>query len=137
MPAPKELSAAGKMLSQAEDMYDNKDYDKAKPLFLKSLELLGYVRRTCTGILWLWRASRPCRKDPDLLRAAAVGEDARDGAQTRKVKAWSLVYLGKLADIAGNGDEARKSFEDALDVKGISNKAREEAEKGLKQISKP
>jgi hypothetical protein len=53
------------------------------------------------------------------------------------VKAWSLVYLGKLADIAGNRDEARKSFEDALDVKGISNKAREEAEKGLKQISKP
>jgi hypothetical protein len=134
MPAPRELSAAGKLLSQAEDLYDNKDYDKAKPLFLKSLEQTAMSGEHARAYYGLARIAA-LQKDPDL--SERLFKKTLEMAPDAQVRAWSLVYLGKLADIAGNRDEARKSFEDALDVKGISNKAREEAEKGLKQISKP
>ncbi len=47
------------------------------------------------------------------------------------VKAWSLVYLGRLADIAGEEAKAKGHYEAALAVSGISDKARETAQKGI------
>ena len=52
------------------------------------------------------------------------------------VRAWALVYLGKLSLAAGENETAVKFFQSALKVEGASAKAREEAEKGVQQGSK-
>ena len=52
------------------------------------------------------------------------------------VKAWSLVYLGKLSLAAGENDSAARFFQSALKVEGASDKAREEAVKGVQQGTK-
>jgi tetratricopeptide (TPR) repeat protein len=133
-PPPAPTSPAGKMLSQAEDMYDNKDYDKAKPLFLRSLELTGLDGEHARAYYGLARIAA-LQKDPEL--SERLFKKTLEMSPDPQVKAWSLVYLGKLADISGEREQARKSFEEALSVEGISKRAKEEAEKGLKQIAKP
>ena len=134
MPAPAEKSAAGKLLGEAEDFYDNKDYDKAKPLFLRSLEVTAAAGEHARAYYGLARIAA-LQRDPDL--SERLFKKTLEMSPDPQVKAWSLVYLAKLADIASDREQARKHFEEALSVPGISKKAREEAEKGLKQISKP
>jgi TolA-binding protein len=133
-PPPAPTTPSGKMVSQAEDLYDNKDYDKAKPLFLKSLELSGSESEHARAYYGLARIAA-LQKDPEL--SERLFKKTLEMAPDPQVKAWSLVYLGKLADISGDREQARRSFEEALNVPGISKRAREEAEKALKQISKP
>jgi Tetratricopeptide repeat len=133
-PPPAEKSAAGKLLSQAEDMYDNKDYDKAKPLFLRSLELSALPGEHARAYYGLARIAA-LQKDPEL--SERLFKKTLEMSPDPQVEAWSLVYLGKLSDISGDRGQARQSFERALSVQGISKKAREEAEKGLKQLPKP
>jgi hypothetical protein len=53
-----------------------------------------------------------------------------------QVKAWTLVYLGKLSLASSDSTQAAKYFADALKVEGASDKAREEAQKGVQQVSK-
>ncbi len=132
--APVPTTPAGKMLSQAEEMYDNKDYAKAKPLFLKSLELAGEGGEHARAYYGLARIAA-LQKDPDL--SERLFKKTLESSPDPQVMAWSLVYLGKLSDIAGDREQARKNFEEALNVPGVSKRAREEAEKGLKQLSKP
>jgi tetratricopeptide (TPR) repeat protein len=134
MPAPAAKSPAGKMLSQAEDLYDNKDYDKAKPLFLKSLEMSGSEAEHARAYYGLARIAA-LQKDPEM--SERLFKKTLEMSPDPQVKAWSLVYLGKLSDISGDREQARKNFEEALSVPGISKKAREEAEKGMKQIPRP
>ncbi len=134
MPKPAEKSPAGKLLSQAEDLYDNKDFEKAKPLFLRSLELTATGGEHARAYYGLARIAA-LQKDPEL--SQRLFQKTLEMSPDPQVKAWSLVYLGKLSDISGEPDQARRNFEEALRVEGISRKAREEAEKGLKQISRP
>jgi tetratricopeptide (TPR) repeat protein len=134
MPKPAVKSPAGKMVSDAEDLYDNKDYDKAKPLFLRSLELQEATGEHARAYYGLARIAA-LQKDPEL--SERLFKKTLEMSPDPQVKAWSLVYLGKLSDISGDREQARKSFEEALSVEGISKKAREEAEKGLKQIPRP
>jgi hypothetical protein len=47
------------------------------------------------------------------------------------VKAWAHVYLGRLADAAGERQEALRHYQAALAVEGGSAAARAAAEKGL------
>ncbi len=132
--APAPTTPAGKMLSQAEELYDNKDYDKAKPLFLRSLELAGEGGEHARAYYGLARIAA-LQKDPDL--SERLFKKTLESSPDPQVMAWSLVYLGKLSDIAADRGQARKNFEEALHVPGISKRAREEAEKGLKQLTKP
>ena len=93
-----------------------------------------------------WPSSRPALaalvEEDELPLTDSAGDrvllvHALEMSPDPQVKAWSLVYLGKLSDISGDREQARKNFEEALSVPGISKKAREEAEKGMKQIPRP
>jgi tetratricopeptide (TPR) repeat protein len=50
------------------------------------------------------------------------------------VKAWALVYLGRLSMAAGDREQAVKHFQDALQVDGASLPARQAAELGVRQL---
>jgi hypothetical protein len=52
------------------------------------------------------------------------------------VKAWSLVYLGRLSLAAQEGVQAGKYFQSALQVAGASDAARQAAQKGMQESSK-
>lgn len=47
------------------------------------------------------------------------------------VKAWSMVYLGRLSDIAGEDQQAAGHYKAALATNGISDGAKQMAQKGL------
>jgi uncharacterized protein HemY len=51
------------------------------------------------------------------------------------VKAWCLVYLGRLAGLAQEFDKATRYFRDALEVPGGSQKALDAARVGLQEVS--
>jgi tetratricopeptide (TPR) repeat protein len=46
-------------------------------------------------------------------------------------KAWAHVYIGKLSDSQGEKEAAQESYQAALTVGGISDLARQEAQRGL------
>jgi tetratricopeptide (TPR) repeat protein len=46
-------------------------------------------------------------------------------------QAWALVYIGKLADSQGEKEPAQENYKAALAVQGISELARQEAQRGL------
>jgi hypothetical protein len=48
-----------------------------------------------------------------------------------------LVYLGRLSGAAGDPAQAAKYFQDALRVEGASTAARQAAEQGVQQTTKP
>ncbi len=81
------------------------------------------------------------------LARIALGEKDLDSAETlftkvleldpdAFVKAWALVYRGKLSLAAGENEQAVQFFQSALKVEGASDKAREEAVKGVQQGSR-
>jgi predicted TPR repeat methyltransferase len=50
-----------------------------------------------------------------------------------QIRAWSLIYLGRLSDAAGDRDRAVQNYRAALAVEGASEGARKAAEQGMKQ----
>ena len=52
------------------------------------------------------------------------------------VKAWALVYLGKLSQAAGEREQALQYFQDAMHVEGASKIALAQAQTGVQQSSK-
>ena len=52
------------------------------------------------------------------------------------MKAWASVYMGRLADAAGERDQAAAHYRNALAVQGASDAARRAAEQGIQQSFK-
>ena len=125
---------AGKLLKAAQDASDNKDYDRAKSLFLQSLDAAGEGGEHARAYFGLARIAA-LQKDPEL--SERLFTKTLDASPDPQVKAWSLYYLGKLSDIAGDRAKARQYYEQALSVNGISEPARKAAEKELKQLPNP
>ncbi|MGA2115834.1 MAG: tetratricopeptide repeat protein [Bryobacteraceae bacterium] len=79
-----------------------------------------------------------------LARIAALEKDpataerlflkALDDDPEPQVKAWCLVYLGRLAGLAQEFEKATRYFRDALEVQGGSQKALDAARTGLQQV---
>src|SRR2546423_6005192 len=128
-----EQTPSAKTLEKAEDLYWNKDFDKAKQLFLQALQERGDSVDRAKSYYGLGRIAI-LQKDGEmgeklLLKALESGPDPQ-------VKAWVLVYLGRLADVAGNRDEAAKRYQEALATEGASAAARKAAEKGTQETFK-
>jgi tetratricopeptide (TPR) repeat protein len=123
-----EAGPAEKAIEEADKLYSNKDYDRAKQCYLRLLEQ---------------SAEKPlhARAYYGLARIAVLQNDAEMGERLFQkvldsepdpwVKAWTHVYLGRLSDIAGNRDDAAKHYQTALAVDGASTAARQAAEQGM------
>jgi tetratricopeptide (TPR) repeat protein len=74
------------------------------------------------------------KKDPET--AERMFEKTLELEPEPWVKAWALVYLGRLSMAAGDGSQAGKYFQKALAVDGASDEARKAAQQGAQQISK-
>ena len=74
------------------------------------------------------------QKDPE--NAERLFQKTLESEPEAQVKAWALVYLGKLSLAAGDREPAARYFQDALKVDGASPQARQQAEQGVQQSSK-
>jgi tetratricopeptide (TPR) repeat protein len=126
--APPVLTGAAKTLDDAEGAYSKRDLEKAKSLFLKSLQQTELKPQQAAAYYGLGRIAL-LQKDPEeaeklLLKARSLEPDPF-------VKGWTLVYLGKLSLAAGDRTAGIKYLNEVLKMEGASEKAREEAAKGL------
>jgi len=143
-PAPEAPPPTGvdKTLDDAENLYaaraaDPANLEKAKKLFLAALQQTAEKPKQAAAYYGLARIAlveTATTRDPET--AEKLFTKILELEPEPLVKAWALVYLGKLSLAAGEGEPAVKYFQDALKVQGASEKARQEAQKGLDRSSK-
>jgi len=128
--APPPLAGAAKSLDDAEQLYAARDLDRAKKLYLEAIEQTDQKSMHAAAYYGLARIA-VFQKDPET--ADRLFRKSLEQMPEPPVKAWDLVYLGKLSLAAGERGAALEVFQNALHVEGASEKAREEAQKGLQQ----
>ncbi len=132
--APPPLTGTAKTLAEAEDLYTARDLEKAKRLYLDVLQQNDEKGMHAAAYYGLARIAA-LQRDPET--SERLFQKTLEMQPEPQVKAWALVYLGKLAVAAGDRPLAMKYFQNALGVEGASEKARQEAQQGLQQGSKP
>jgi tetratricopeptide (TPR) repeat protein len=131
--APPEPSQSAKTLEKAEQLYSDRKFDEAKDLFLKSLEQKGSAEEHAQGWFGLGRIAALSRQ-PDA--AVKLFEKTLGASPDAFTKAWTYVYLGRLAKAAGEDEKAASYYKNALAVQGGSDKALEAARKELESSGK-
>ena len=127
-PAP--LTGVARTLDEAERLYLSRDADASKKLFLEVLQQTDQKPMHAAAYYGLARIAI-FQKDPET--ADRLFRKSLETGPEPQVKAWDLVYLGRLALAAGEREQAAEFLQDALKVEGASEKARQEASKSLEQ----
>lgn len=130
-PPPK--SGALKTLDEAEELYTNRELDKARQSYLHVLQQTGDKPLHARSYYGLARIA-VLKKDPEL--AERLFQKALESEPEPQIMAWTHVYLGRLADAAGDREQASRHYQSALGVNGASVAARQAAEKEMQQRSK-
>jgi len=127
------LTGAAKTLDDAEQLYVARDLNAAKKKYLEVLEQTNEKVLHADAYYGLARIAA-LNKDPET--AERLFRNALDLGPRPATRGWVLVYLGKLALASEEPEQAQQYFAGALQVEGISKKAREEAESGMRASSK-
>ena len=130
---PPELTGAAKTLDNAEQLFLDREKSagnaaKAKELFLKAMQETDQLPMHARAYYGL---ARIALLDRDPATADRFFRKILELEPDPATKAWALVYIGKLADTQGEKDPAQESYKAALAVQGISDLARQEAQRGL------
>lgn len=130
---PPALTGAAKALDDAEKLYTSRDLDQAKKLYLDVLQQTDNQTMHSAAYYGLARIAA-LQKDPEL--AQQLFHKTLELQPEPQVKAWSLVYLGRLSVAEGDRAQAANYFQSALKVEGASDAARQAASQGA-ESSKP
>jgi len=127
---PAELTGAEKTLDQAEKLYIARDLPHARDTYLEVLKETQEKPAHAKAYYGLARIA-VLEKDPEtgdrlFRKVLELEPDA-------STKAWSLLYLGRLADSQQRHDEAVDHYKAALAVPGVPDSVRIAAEQGLKE----
>ncbi len=120
-----EVSPAGKVLAQAEDLYSARSLDPAKDLYLKALEQKGSPEEHAQAWYGLARISVLQNQPDDAVR---LFEKTLESSPDAPTKGWALVYLARLSKASGDPGRAKKFYEEALAVQGASDRALQAAQ---------
>ena len=127
---PSSQQGAAKTLEEAEQAYTARDLEHAKTGYLKALQETDEKPVHAKAYYGLARVA-VLEKDPEtgdrLFRK--VLELEPDSA----TKAWSLLYLGRLADSQGEREEAQEHYRAVLEIKDAPETVRQAAEKGVQE----
>jgi tetratricopeptide (TPR) repeat protein len=133
-PAPPAAAAgAARTLEEAEQAYGSRELEKAKQLFLKTLEQTDKRSMHASAYYGL---ARIALLEKDLDAAERLFQKALESEPEAFDKAWVLVYLGRLSVAAGDREKATEYFQSALQLNGATEKARQEATQGLELAKK-
>jgi hypothetical protein len=130
---PPELTGASKTLDDAEQLFLDREKSagnasKAKELFLRALQETEQKPIHAKAYYGLARIALLDR-DPET--ADRFFRKTLELEPDPATQAWALVYIAKLADSQGETEPARENYKAALAVEGISDLARQEAQRGL------
>jgi len=127
-PAPVvEPSEAERLIEEAEGLYEKRDLEQAREVFLRLLRESAERPVKAKAYYGLARIAT-LRNDPEL--ATSLFERTLTFSPEPKDRAWTLVYLGRLHDLSGEPEEAAGYYRDALAIGEASGAARSMAEKG-------
>lgn len=127
-----EMAPAEEYMEAAEGLYEQGQYQDAQRLYKKVFEQTAdkglhgraYYR---LGLI----AIRENRKE----EAVQLFERTTESNPDPAITAWAHVYLGRLAQAAGDAGKASAQFKSALALEGASPLAKQAAEKGLQSSS--
>ncbi len=71
------------------------------------------------------------QRDPEL--AEKLFQKTLEMAPDDETKSWSYLYLARLADAAGDRDQAQKNYQAVLAIQGAPESVKTAAQKGLAQ----
>ena len=124
---PPALTGNAKILEDGEEAFRTGKVAAAKEIWsrlLASTDERPVQARAYYGLGRVALAERnPERADQLLRKVLEMDPDA-------STLAWSLVYLGKLADSQGEGEAAKQFYSKALAVAGVPDQVKREAEQG-------
>jgi TolA-binding protein len=131
-PPPPEpvLTGAAKALQEAEDLYGKRDLATARLRYLRVLEQGGADGLHAKAYYGLARIAA-LQKDPEL--AEKLFQKTLELSPDKETMSWSYLYLGRLADAAGEREQAEKNYRSVLAIDGAPASVRSAAEKGLAQ----
>jgi tetratricopeptide (TPR) repeat protein len=127
------VTGVAKTLQDAEELYKTDNLDKAKQLFLSVLEQTNQKSAHASAYYGLARIAVK-QKDPET--GERLFQKSLELEPEPFVKAWALVFLGRLNVAAGEREPALKYFQSALAVEGASDEAKRQAQIGVQQNSK-
>jgi len=122
------LTGAAKTLSEAENLYAERDLENARQRYLKVLQEPGDDSLHGKAYYGLARIAA-LQRDPEL--AEKLFQKIVGMASDGETKSWSYLYLGRLADAAGDRGQAEKNYRAALAVPGAPAAVKAAAEKGI------
>jgi tetratricopeptide (TPR) repeat protein len=131
-------TGAARTLDEGDELYANRDKNPAnlEAAKQKYLEVLGQTEDTMLHADAYYGLARVATLGNHPEEADRLFRKALDLGPRPATKAWVLVYLGKLAMAAQEADQAQQFFLDALQVDGISDLARKQAETGVRASAK-
>ncbi len=97
-PKPPELEGADKTLDQAEQLYTSRNLEPARQLYLRALEETPKKPLHAKAYYGLARVAA-LEKNPEL--AERMFQKALECEPDPQIRAWALIYLGRLSDAAG------------------------------------
>lgn len=127
------ITGAAKTLDEAEQLYTARELEKARQTYMRVLQETDEKPLHAKSYYGLARIA-VLEKNPEL--AEKLFQKCLELSPEAAVKGWTLVYLGRLSDAAGDRDQAAKYYKDALGVDGVSAAARQAAQKGIEQAFK-
>lgn len=130
---PPPLTGAAKTLDDAEQLYAARDLDKAKKLYLDVLQQTDQQPMHAAAYYGLARIAA-LQKDPEA--AQRLFQKTLELQPEPQVRAWTLVYLGRLSIASGDRTQAAQFFQSALKVEGASPAAQQAATQGVESTSK-
>jgi predicted negative regulator of RcsB-dependent stress response len=131
---PVEPAGPYKTLEEAERSYfgDPPDFEKAKAGYLRLLTETSDKPLQAKAYYGL---ARVALRQNDADQAEKLFGKTLECQPEAQVKAWAQVYLGRLADAAGESEQAIQRFRAALAVEGAPDKAIEAARHGIEKAS--
>lgn len=131
-PAKMQIDPAEESLETAEGMFEQHDSENARKVFKKALEQTSDKALQGRALYGLGLISLEEKRWDEALN---LFQHTVEASPSSAVAAWSHYYLGQLQLKAGDPTKAASQFQMALATQGVSAKAREAAEKALRDIS--
>lgn len=125
-----ELTGPAKTLDAAEKAYTARDLARARDTYLRVLKETSEKPVHAKAYYGLARIA-VLERDPEL--GDRLFRKVLELEPDAETKAWSLLYLARLADSQGDRDQAQQHYKAALAVEGAPDSVRQAAQKGLKE----
>jgi tetratricopeptide (TPR) repeat protein len=127
-PAPV-LTGAAKTLEAAEELYTKRDLERSRQSYLNVLES-GETPLHARAYYGLARIAA-LQKDPEL--AEKLFQKTLELSPDKDTESWAHLYLGRLADAAGDRGQAEKNYRAVLAIDGAPASVKSAATKELAQ----